>query len=513
MSLPDSQISFILIFFIYGLAFFSMGLAMWMESRRTPLLADAGALRPLALFGFLHGIHEWLDLALLVKLFSSSPFQDFVVWIRLGLLILSFTFLIHFSLRVLRPHQKGISPNDILSGVILFGLFLTLLFLTSWSDKSTVTSWLQHTDALARYFLAVPGAALAALALNRQSVQARAENRGALVKPLLVAAVGFGIYSLTQFFVTPTDIFPARYVNSQTFLALTGIPVQAVRATLAVLIMVGLIRASDVAQDERDLQLLAAQAARLEALEQVQRELVEREAMRRELLRHTVIAQEDERGRIARELHDETAQFLTALRLNLATLKGSVTKKSDTTHLIDRLDSLSRQMSQGIYRMVHDLRPAQLDDLGLVAALQYLAEEQHCRTGLEVTLQIEGRRQRLDPLVETVFFRVAQEALTNIARHAHYGYALLLLKFSPDQIILRVTDEGVGFDINQRLSPPHGWGLAGMRERAESVSGKLRIQSVPGQGTQVELMIPLSLPDLPKLEDAAYEYHPFDAGR
>ena len=123
-----------------------------------------------------------------------------------------------------------------------------------------------------------------------------------------------------------------------------------------------------------------------------------------------MIAQEDERARIARELHDETAQILTALMLELATLRDTRIRTS-LTEIIDRLQSLSRQMSQGIYRLVGDLRPAQLDDLGVTAALRYLADQARQRDDLDVTVSIAGPHQRLDLLVETVLFRIAQEAL------------------------------------------------------------------------------------------------------
>jgi len=254
---------------------------------------------------------------------------------------------------------------------------------------------------------------------------------------------------------------------------------------------VNLIQAIQVVDREREEQLLSAQQERLEALEQVRQDLEEREALRRELLRHTVIAQEEERGRIARELHDETAQFLTALSLNLATLKNLVPKEPNIQDLIENLQSQTREMSQGIYRLVHDLRPAQLDDLGLVPALQYLAEEEYKRAGLQVELQILGDRQRLDPLVETVLFRVAQEALTNVIRHAQCEQASLVLDFDTELVVLHVRDEGVGIRNMPADAPPRGWGLEGMRERVESVEGKLEINSPLSGGTVVYVSVPL----------------------
>jgi signal transduction histidine kinase len=350
---------------------------------------------------------------------------------------------------------------------------------------------LAPADTLARYFLAVPGGILAGLGLRKRAQQVEDEGRGDIARRFRWAALGFGLYGLTQVFVGPIDLFPANVINGAVFVELLGFPVQLVRAAMAILVTVNLIQAIQVVDREREELLLSAQQERLEALEQVRQDLEEREALRRELLRHTVIAQEEERGRIARELHDETAQFLTALSLNLATLKNLVPQEPKTRDLIDDLQSQTRQMSQGIYRLVHDLRPAQLDDLGLVPALQYLAEEEYKRAGLQVALHISGDRQRLDPLVETVLFRVAQEALTNVIRHAQCEQASLELAFNPELVVLHVRDEGVGIRSMPVNSLQRGWGLEGMRERVESVEGQLQITSPASGGTLVVVNVPL----------------------
>jgi two-component system sensor histidine kinase UhpB len=212
--------------------------------------------------------------------------------------------------------------------------------------------------------------------------------------------------------------------------------------------------------------------------------------MRRELLRHTVRAQEEERSRIARELHDETSQVLTAFSLDLATLKTVICDRAEVKTLVERLQGLSKQMSQGLYRLVHDLRPAQLDDLGLIPALEYLKDD-NVSAGLEVAINIQGKARRLDPIIETVLFRVAQEALHNVVRHAQVGRAQISLEYQPQEIILKVKDSGAGFNPVQSFVPPRGWGLAGMRERIESVGGQLNIESKPGSGTVVEVDVPV----------------------
>jgi signal transduction histidine kinase len=504
-------INFILIYFVYGLAFFSMGLAMLLESRRSPLLAEGRALRPLAFFGFLHGIHEWLEMFILIRVWANLAVLTWIPVIRLALLVLSFSLLLAFGLIARRP-QRRFTYKDFISGLAVIAIYLLVIILVGMDHRDDPVLWVEHADAFSRYLLAVPGAVVAAYALFRKSRKAWEQDPAGLAPALRLAAWGFVIYSLTQVIVPAVDIFPASFLNTRLFLSLSGVPIQVVRAGLAVVITVSLIRASQVAEAEREHQLQAARQARLEALEQVRRELVEREALRRELLRHTVIAQEEERARIARELHDETAQLLTALRLNLSALHQQVPKNPEFTELIERLQTLSRQMSAGIYRMVHDLRPAQLDDLGLVAALQYLADEEHRRSGLVVDVNVDGTRQRMVSLVETVFFRIAQEALTNVSHHAHCDRAAIQLQFAPQQAVLRIIDQGVGFDLKESQSPPRGWGLAGMRERADSVGAQLNIQSAPGRGTHVELVVSLIQPEYVILEESSHEYRSINVG-
>jgi signal transduction histidine kinase len=484
------DVNIILVFFIYGLAFFSMGLVMLMEAGRSPLIVESKALYWLSIFGFVHGIHEWLEVAINRSEWFAVKFPFQAGLFRIGFLAISFTPLILFGLRVLLP-QYRFNRRGILLGFVGFAIYTAGMLLVSILTRSEHADWVHHSDALIRYTLAVPGATLTGLALNQQGRSVLLAERPRLQRYLKWAGFSFILYGVTQIFVPPADFSPANLVNSQAFDRLIGLPIQMFRAGLAVAATVSLLRASQEAETVRQSRYESIQLARLEALEQVQSDILERETLRRELLRHTVMAQEDERARIARELHDETAQLLTAFSLNLAALQDQLPEDQFFRKTLVRLQSISRQMSQGVYRMVRDLRPAQLDDLGLVAALNFLADDEPKRTGVEVDFSITGVRQRLEPLVETVFFRVAQEALANVARHAQVKKTAMELSFAPDEVVLSVTDHGIGFDTRVDLLPPRGWGLAGMRERAESLDGELIIESAPGTGTVVKVVIPL----------------------
>lgn len=215
--------------------------------------------------------------------------------------------------------------------------------------------------------------------------------------------------------------------------------------------------------------------------------------LRRKLLQDTVRAQEEERARIARELHDETAQMLSAFMLELANLQNDKLRKSEMKRTVERLQTLNRAMSQELYRLVHNLRPAQLDDLGLVPALRCLCEDGCRKFKLRLDFEVRGTPRRIEPLVETALFRVAQEALKNLEAHSQVQEGRLEIQYAENEVVLRIIDHGRGFDPAQDFHPPHGWGLLGMQERVDAMGGMLNIDSAPGRGTTIEARVPLEV--------------------
>jgi len=475
------------IYFLYGLAFFSMGLVLLLETwRLEPGAPQQSLLRPLAVFGLIHGTHEWLEIFIIQSTRIAGQLADEWEWVRVIMLSASFLALWSYSLNAYRYGRGHITPLNLFGAITLplFAIFAIWDMATAfWSGRIPLA---MLSEGLVRYVLGVTGAAIATLGLRSAALKARADGRRPLDTYLTVAALGFALYSVSQVFVPSMDTLLANLLNADLFRASTNIPVQAVRTFAAIVITVSMFYGTRFLEGERQKVVVAAQQARLEALEQ-------QEAMRRDLLRHIVRAQEEERARISRELHDEMAQTLTAFTLDLATLQQLVGKRARATSILERLQGLGRQMSQGMNRMVHDLRPALLDDLGLVAALEYLVKNDAPRLGLATNLEVRGAPRRLDPLVETVLFRIAQESLTNVARHAQTQQARLRLDFAPDAVELGVSDSGVGFDPARRTAASGGWGLVGMQERAESTGGKLRVESEPGRGTVISVKIPITL--------------------
>ena len=471
------------VYFIYGLAFFGMGLAMTMESWRAASLAEARVLIPLAGFGLIHGTHEWLESYLLQAGSLGTPLPEWLPWLKLGLLVTSFISLAWFAFQSLRRIPRPVPVALKLGGIVLAIYMLFILTSCILTCARTYVPFQDMLDGMSRYLLALPASALAALGLFYTGRFGYQSNR-AISSWLSGAALGFGLYAVTHLFVHPMPIFPAALINADSFQDVMGFPIQLVRTVAAIIITICLLRATQLTEESRRNELLLAQQAHLAALEQ-------QESLRRDLLRHTVHAQEDERARIARELHDETAQTLSAFTLELAALQDKL-RKPETKQSVEHLQALSTDMSQGMYRLVHDLRPAQLDDLGLLPALHFLADHDLHPRGVDIAFEVMGTSRRLDSLIETVLFRVAQEALANLARHAQVREGRVEIIFQENDVTLRVLDRGRGFDPTQNFRPPHGWGLAGMKERVEAVGGTLNVHSAPGQGTLIEVCVPLN---------------------
>jgi signal transduction histidine kinase len=473
-----------IVYFIYGLAFFSMGLVVLMELQRIPPTApQVRLLRPLCLFAFLHSLHEWMELPLIA--FEPVPIHILTTfaWVRLVILALSFLALWIYGLETLRyakPRSNFLTRFGRLTLPVFAILVLADVFFAYSQGQITL---FQVFSSLTRYLLAVPAAALATIGLHAAALKARDDRRLPLDVYLNWAAMGFAIYSLTQIFVPQMDTTLAGILSADHFAVWTGFPIQALRTVVALLITYNVFRAVNFLEKERQAQLEHAQLEHLKALEQ-------QEALRRELLQHTVRTQEEERAHVARELHDEMAQVLTAISLDLGTLQNNLSEDSQHVPILRRLQDLSRQLSQSMYRIVAALRPAHLDDLGLEAALRYMLEQEFRPRGLVADIVIVGTPRRVEALVETVLFRVAQEALTNVQRYARATECRVCLCYEKERVQLRVSDNGRGFDPAQPFTAPHGWGLAGMKERAESMGGTFLVESAPGNGTVIEVSIP-----------------------
>ncbi len=254
--------------------------------------------------------------------------------------------------------------------------------------------------------------------------------------------------------------------------------------TLASLFVLMLyLRQHRAAEQLREMQRLATQAER----DQLEREVRRRTRDLSELARHLQNAREDERHRLARELHDELGALLTAAKLDAARLRPRIAGTGPEA--LERLEHLGRMLNEGVTlkrRIIEDLRPSALDNLGLVPALEILTREHAQRCGMAVDTVLEA--VPLSKEAELTVYRFVQEALTNAIKHARATRVEVRLGLLDGHVHVGVSDDGSGFDVDS--VQPRSHGLAGMRYRFESTGGRLDIFSSPGQGTRIEAVLP-----------------------
>lgn len=222
-------------------------------------------------------------------------------------------------------------------------------------------------------------------------------------------------------------------------------------------------------------------------------EVQHKEQLRGQLLKKVIAVQEEERKRIARELHDDASQALTAL-LYAAEGGMDMNELAEVKEMLEGMRDLTVRTLDGVHKLIFDLRPTMLDHLGLVPALRWFAQSRLEPTGVHVTIEEKSTPRRLPTEVETALFRVVQEAITNIARHAAARNVHISFDFDDEAAMVYVEDDGIGFDmVELALSPDsgRGLGLMGMHERVELLEGEVEIITARGCGTQVHIRVPI----------------------
>ncbi len=471
----------LVIYFFYGLSFFGMGFLVAFEVSRTTNAHLRRALRPLAVFGMLHAAHEWLEMYFHLEEFLGASPAPSLQGLRLIILAFSFVTLSAFGsyLLVSNPQAQRLSLLIPLGLEAIWALGLLVL-----SGRYAQTSLFLVADVWTRYSLAIPASLLAAAGLIAQQ---RAFRRAGLVsfgQDALWAAVAFGWYGVVgQLFVHASQLPPSTFLNEVLFEHLFGFPVQIVRAGAALTATIFVSRFLRASQVEIERKIAELNEARLQ-------EISQREALKGELFRRVVEAQEAERQRIARDLHDEIGQSLTAIGLGLRSLASlSSNGNEKTAQRLRDLEDLAATSLKELQRLIADLRPSHLDDLGLPAAIRWYIGRLKEHAALDIMLEMRGEEREICSEYATSIFRILQEALTNVVRHAHATQATVLLDFRSEDIHIVVSDNGVGFDKHQ-LSRQNSWGLAGMQERTSLLNGQMNIRSLPGKGSTVEIVIP-----------------------
>ena len=286
-----------------------------------------------------------------------------------------------------------------------------------------------------------------------------------------------------------------RWLARRGFRSLIAVPVALGEQVLGVIFAAAVQPDAFSRDDLTFLQTVSDHVAVALANARLLQELREKERIRGLLLNKVVTAQEEERKRISHELHDQIGQLLTALLIQLQLLERDLSEPS----LKDRLKvlkQLAEEISVHLHHIAWELRPPALDELGLLAALERVTEEWSKRFNIPCEFEVNGAfNGQVEPEVAIGVFRIVQESLTNIAKHAKATHARVTVQQENGELVVTVEDNGVGFRVKDVMRHPDEnkrLGLLGMMERAAMLSGKLDIESKPGKGTKIQLRIPLT---------------------
>ncbi len=449
-----------IIYFIYGLTFFVLGLAIALQSRHSSHLELARSLGWLAAFGFLHGFHEWGELFIPMQATYLAPWIiRLLMYVNLGLLVISFACLYAFGLALLEPlvHRRWLH----LGFAILIAGWIFISAIVFRARYPGFDEWYSAVHALVRYLIGLPSGLLAAYALREHALKRIAPlNVPRIFRAMQLSGITMAIYALAAgLIVSPAPYFPANVLNTQTFTQYLLIPPQLVRAFIGLAMALTTIRFLDIFDVETSRQIEAMEQARVLA---------------------------DERERIARELHDGTIQKVyTAGLLVRSAQKLSEPESPLAGRLataVGVLDDAISDLRQNLGELQAPTEPPE----PLKAAIQALANDPRFSTLVTIDLQLDlPDALTLSPERTGHVQAVLQEALANVVRHAHARHVLVSAASANNHLRIAVQDDGIGMpqDVLQ------GYGLRHMRERASLLHGDLTVEKL-SHGTAITLEIP-----------------------
>jgi signal transduction histidine kinase len=449
------------IFFVYGLSFFVLGLAIALQSRQHSRLDLARSVPWLAAFGFTHGLNEWGDLFIPIQ--AAYLGDSAILLLRLiQLLLLAFSFacLFEFGVRLLHPAGRArILHTSALALVIVWVVSVLFILFTS---APTPAQWQREANALARYLIGLPGALLAAYSLRRHALQRIAPlTVPHVVRMLRVAGLALASYALFAGLIPPpVPFFPGDMLNAQTFEATTGVPPAVFRSLIGLALAVAIIRALDIFDLETE--------RFIEVIEQQQILAAERE-------------------RIARDLHDNAIQKVYTAGLLIESAQQQCPSDSLPAQRLARAALVLNDAIADLRRNLGELHAASASDTSLQETLRRLANDPRFQTLVDIALDLELPEEDSfsAPRVDQVI-AIVQEALSNVVRHARARHVRIAARRERERLRLSVQDDGIG--LPRPLAA--GYGLRNMRDRAHLLGGEIEITGARGKGTQVRLDIP-----------------------
>lgn len=453
-------VNIIIIQFVYGLTFFILGLAIALQSRHSSHLDLARSLTWLAAFGFVHAFVEWGDLFIpLQSTYLSPDFITALQYLHLLLLGISFACLFEFGVALLEPLEHPEWLHITSAGLLATWFFVTFFPLRSWIEQ--FQSWYNTGNALARYFIGLPGGLLSAYALRKHIYQRILPlNVPHIVRSLRTAGISLAVYALaTGLLVPPVSFFPGNWLNADSFSRVFIITPPIVRSLIGVVIAISTIRALEIFDVET--------ARQIEAIEE-----------------QRILA--DERERIGRELHDGaiqkvyTAGLLVRSAQNLAEPESPLQGRLATA--VGVLDDAIADLRQNL----GELQASKPSAEPLGKALRDLATDPRFGSLVKIEVDLElPPSEEFSPERSSHILAIVQEALANSVRHAQARHIRIHARRVDQRLILAIQDDGAG--VPQQVVEGHG--LRNMRDRAALLHGRLEVRPME-KGTSVVLDIP-----------------------
>ena len=459
------EVNWIILYFVYGLVFFTTGLVTALQWRRQSNLELARPLPWLAAFGIAHGLNEWGYIFIpLQALYLDDIVVRLMIITHLLLLAASFFFLFQFGVELLVPLLPGHRWLRVLPGVMLL-LWGVAVFLRGAIAQESLNQLVAIGDGWSRYLLAFPGALLSSIGLFRQARYMRLMELRRIANYLTGAAIAFLIYAVVGGLIVPAaPVFPANLLNYNLLATTIQIPAPVFRSLCGLAMAFFVTRSLEVFEVETDRRIAQMEKAQILATD---------------------------RERIGRELHDGIVQNIYAAGLglqeahHLANEDASGARKQIRT-VMEALDSTI----QDIRRYIFDLQVAE-QNRAIETVLETLVSELRVETLLDVRLEVTGKRCCwLDSEQVAHFTQIAREALSNVVQHANATRVTVALSYLGNATQLSVVDNGKGITQNPGNSNHKGQGIANMRNRALMLGGDLVLDSEPGHGLLLQLTIP-----------------------
>ncbi|MBZ0302590.1 MAG: hypothetical protein K8J31_22785 [Anaerolineae bacterium] len=444
-----------IVLFIYGLTFFVMGLAVFLQSRRYSRLRLARDLRLLAAFGLLHGIHEWGAMFIPIQAsYMPRVIIDFLQTLQVVLLAVSFVCLLMFGAVTLERRFPWLKRLVVTVGAV-WGVGFWLLYYT----LPAVETWHLLSNIWARYLLALPGSLLAAYGLRYQAHTSIVPlNIGRIYQTLRIAGGALIAYAFFAGLVVPTaSFFPANMLNYALLADTIGIPVQVLRSLIGLVLAITIIRALEIFEIELDRLIEHMEVERIQVAE---------------------------RERIGQEIHDGAIQGVYSASLILESMESLVDEDSELARRLRQAKSVLNAVNLDLRNYMVALRTETSPD-PLIPSLRDLIANPRFRGLLNIDLEYD-LEPSLKPMQVHHVMAIVQESLSNTLRHARAHHVKISVKRVHHSICLCIADDGRGFSSQ---TAPVSYGLRSMRDRARLLGSHLDIDSTPGKGTKVTLML------------------------